>query len=81
VSASAPFLIAASLGDGTVARIPAASYAELEELLGRMALVCGEARVPTPPIVLWRLDRGEPRAMSEAELEEGGLRLLPILAA
>jgi hypothetical protein len=76
VSASAPFLIAVALGDGTEAEIPAASYAELEGLLGRMAEVCVESGTPTPATVVWRLDRGAPRPMRRGELEEGHLERL-----
>ncbi len=75
-----PFLIVTALGDGTEAEIPASSYAELVELLGRMADAC-EGSVSRPPAaVVWRMDRGAPRPMSAAELEEGELHRLPILA-
>jgi hypothetical protein len=80
VSAQAPFLIAVALGDGTEAEIPAANYVELEGLLGRMAKVCVESGTPTPATVVWRLDRGAPRPMIRAELEEGHLHELPILS-
>jgi hypothetical protein len=78
-AAPAPFLIAVAHSDGTESGIPAASFEQLEELLGRLTVACEKARRPTPPTVIWRLDRGEPRPLSKAELEEGGLQDLPIL--
>jgi hypothetical protein len=68
-----PFLIAVALADGTTVEIPAGDHPELVGLLGRMSKVCEDASVPTPAIVVWRLDRGEPRPMTWAELEECGL--------
>ena len=66
--------------DGTESEIPASSYEELGELLGRLTIACEKARRPTPPTIVWRLDRGGPRPLSRAELEEGDLHALPILA-
>jgi hypothetical protein len=76
----APFLIATVLGDGEVVRIPAADHAELYGLLARMSRVCREAGTQSPAMVVWRLDRGEPRPMSRAELEEGDFARHPALA-
>jgi hypothetical protein len=75
-----PFLIVTALGDGTEAEVPASSYAELGELLGRMADAWEGSMRRTPAAVIWRMDRGAPRPMSAAELEEGDLHRLPILA-
>jgi hypothetical protein len=75
-----PFLIATALGDGTEAEIPAADYGELTRLLERMSAACEKARTPMPATVVWRFDRGAPRPLSRAELEEGDLHALPILA-
>jgi hypothetical protein len=76
-----PFLIVTALGDGTEAEVPAASYDELAELLGRMADACAGSMRRTPATVVWRMDRGAPRPMSAAELEEGDLCRFSILAA
>jgi hypothetical protein len=57
-TAPAPFLIAVAHCDGTESEIPASSYEELGTLLGRLSVACEKARRPTPPTVLWRLDRG-----------------------
>lgn len=75
----APFLIAVAHSDGTDSAIPASSFEELGVMLGRLTIACEKARRPTPPTVVWRLDRGEPRPLSRAELEEGHLHDLPIL--
>jgi hypothetical protein len=77
---SAAFLISIWLGDGEELRIPAADHAELYGLLARMSRVCREAGVASPAMVVWRLDRGEPRPMSRAELEEGDIARHPVLA-
>jgi hypothetical protein len=76
----APFLIVVAHPDGTESEIPAAGYEELGTLLGRMTATCADGRRPTPPTVIWRLDRDGPRPLNTAELEEGGLPDLPILA-
>ena len=76
---SSPFLIATALGDGTVAQIPAADYAELGRLLERVGSFCEEAGVAAPPTVIWRMDRAVPRPLSRAELEEGDLGRLRLL--
>jgi hypothetical protein len=78
-TAPAPFLIRVELGDGTATEIPASSYGELSMRLGRMSAACVKSGVPTPPTVVWRRDRGEPRPMSLAELEEADLSDLRIL--
>jgi hypothetical protein len=78
-AAPAPFLIAVAHADGTESEIPASSFEELEVLLRRLTAACEKARRPTPPTVIWRLDRGGPRPLSRAELEEGQLQDLPIL--
>jgi hypothetical protein len=77
----APFLIKVALSDGTEARVPAMDYVEVEELLGRIAYASAKARLPTPTAQVWRLDRGAPRPLSRAELEEGELHEIPILAS
>jgi hypothetical protein len=79
-AAPGPFLISVSHADGSCSRLPARGYAELSALLGAMARACEKAGVPTSPTTVWRVDRGEPRAMSLAELEEGELHELAILA-
>jgi hypothetical protein len=79
-TAPAPFLIIVAHGDGSESRIPASSYTELQALLGRMSEACETNGVPAPPTVVWRVDRGEPRPLSRAELAEGDLHNLPILA-
>jgi Ser/Thr protein kinase RdoA (MazF antagonist) len=74
-----PFLIAVAHADGTESGIPASSFEELGAMLGRLTIACEKARRPTPPTAVWRLDRGEARPLSRAELEEGHLQDLPIL--
>jgi hypothetical protein len=76
----APFLISVWLGDGEELRIPAVDQAELYGLLARMSRVCREAGARSPAMVVWRLDRGAPRPMSRAELEEGDIARHPALA-
>jgi hypothetical protein len=76
----APFVIAIAHCDGTESAIPASSFEELGVMLGRLTVACEKARRPTPPTVVWRLDRGEPRPLGRAELEEGHLQDLSILA-
>jgi hypothetical protein len=78
--APAPFLISVWLGDGEEVRIPAVDQAELYGLLARMSRVCRKAGTQSPAMVVWRLDRGEPRPMSRAELEEGDIARHPALA-
>jgi hypothetical protein len=75
----APFLIAVAHGDGTESGIPASSFEELGVMLGWLTIACEKAGRPTPPAAIWRLDRGEPRPLSRAELEEGHLQDLSIL--
>lgn len=77
---AAPFLICVAHGDGAATEVPASSYAELRTLLGRMSAVCEKAGVPTPLTAIWRVDRGWPRPLVGAELEEGELAGLAILA-
>lgn len=74
-----PFVIAIEHGDGSGSRIPASDYAELGALLRSISEACEKNGVPTPPTVIWRLDRGESRPLSRIELEEGHLHDLPIL--
>jgi hypothetical protein len=76
----APFLIALAHRDGTGSAIPASNFEELGAMLGRLTIACEKAGRPTPPTVVWRLDRGEPRPLNRAELAEGCLEGLPILA-
>jgi hypothetical protein len=76
----APFVISMWPGDGEEIRIPAVDQAELYDLLARLSRVCREAGTRSPAMVVWRLDRGEPRPMSRAELEEGDIARDPILA-
>jgi hypothetical protein len=76
----APFLIYTALGDGEVVEIPALDLAELDRLLGRMSRVCAEAEVKAPATVVWRLDRGAPRRLSRAELEECDIARHTVLA-
>lgn len=78
--APASFLISIRLADGEEVKIPAVDQAELYGLLARMSRVCREAGTASPAMVVWRLDRGAPRPMSRAELEEGDIARHPALA-
>jgi hypothetical protein len=77
VSGSTPFLIVAELGDDTVAQNPAASQAEVERVvgrmaeacLGRMAEACARNRCPFPVITISAPSGGAgPRPDGERDL-------------
>jgi hypothetical protein len=77
---TAPFQISIWLADGEEIRIAATDQTELYGLLARISRVYGETGVRPSAMVVWRLDRGAPRAMSRAELEEGDIARHPLLA-
>jgi hypothetical protein len=78
--AQAPFQISIWLADGEEIRIAAADQTELYGLLARISRVYRETGVRPSAMVVWRLDRGAPRPMSRAELEEGDIARHPALA-
>jgi hypothetical protein len=77
--APAPFRISIWLADGEEIRIAAADQTELYGLLARISRIYAETGVRPSAMVVWRLDRGEPRPMSRAELEEGDIARHPLL--